>query len=91
MEALDYDFIKSCSPKVWADFTNFYTKEFSSISFLKNIPIENIPFEMQLGIFLKYFNNNGVDLDVCNTEYSMLPEHITEAFKNYENVISHYS
>jgi hypothetical protein len=88
---LNYATIQTQSPKAWEDFVKFYKTEFEIPAFLKNIEITQIPFEMQLGVFLKYFNENGVELDVCNTEYSLLPEHITEAFQTHEKVISHYS
>lgn len=91
MENLNINLISSESPKSWEDFLNFYKEEFNSVFFLKTIPFDQIPFEMQLGIFLKYFNKNGVELDVCNSEYEMLPSTITDAFRNFEKVISHFS
>jgi hypothetical protein len=88
---LNYSLILSDTPKAWQDFVNFYQEEFSNYEFMKGLEITKMPFEMQLGIFLKYFNENGVELDICNTEYSKLPESILEAFKIHEKVISHYS
>ena len=88
---LNYSFILSDTPKAWQDFVKFYQEEFKDYEFLKSLEVTQLPFEMQLGIFLKYFNENGVELDICNTEYSQLPENIMEAFKTHEKVISHYS
>lgn len=91
MDTLNYDFIQTCSPRAWDDFMNFYKKEFGTVNFISNIDFLRLPFEMQLGIYLKYFSNNGVELDVCNTKYDLLPQTITEAFKNFEYVLTHYS
>jgi hypothetical protein len=88
---LNYSLILSDTPKAWQDFVNFYQEEFKDYEFLKNLKVTQLPFEMQLGIFLKYFNENGVELDICNIEYLQLPESILEAFKTHEKVISHYS
>jgi hypothetical protein len=88
---INYSAIESNSPKAWKDFLSFYTSEFASYSFLNKVEFNQLPFEMQLGIFLKYFNENGIELDVCNTDYALLPDTITEAFSNHEKGISHYS
>ena len=91
MDSLNFELIKNNCPKAWDDFLNYYSKEFSALPSLNGISFTSMPFELQLGIYLKYFHANGVELDVCNTEYDLLPETITEAFNSYEKVISHYS
>ncbi|HEY8400976.1 MAG TPA: hypothetical protein VIK89_06925 [Cytophagaceae bacterium] len=88
---LNLDQIKTECPKAWADFNEYYQKGFSTKSSLTQVNFTEIPFEMQLGVFLRYFNENAVELDVCNSGYENWPSIITEAFKTYENVISHYS
>lgn len=88
---MDINKIKSEAPHAWNDFLTFYSREFKEIDFLINTEFTSLPFEMQLGIYLKYFRENGVELDVCNADYEMLPEVITEAFQVHEKVISHYS
>jgi hypothetical protein len=91
MNSIDFNLLKNNCPKAWGDFLNYYSKEFSSVALLKGIKFVDLPFEFQLGIYLKYFNANGVELDVCNTDFSLLPDNIIEAFHSYEKVISHYS
>lgn len=91
LQSLDYSTIEMIAPKAWGDFNKYYKNNFSVHPVLKSIDFKQLPFELQLGVFLKYFNENGVELDVCNTEYSLLPAMITETFQNYEKVISHYS
>ena len=83
--------IKSIAPKAWADFENFYQTNYSSYASDSKLKLEQLPFELLLGLLLRYFIENGVEWDVSNTEYTMLPETLLEVFDNYEKVISHYS
>ncbi|MFN3402510.1 MAG: hypothetical protein ACK40G_00355 [Cytophagaceae bacterium] len=88
---IDLNHIESCYPNAYKDFMNFYNNSFKPLNFLKDINFNSLPFEMQLGIFLRYFKDNAVELDVCNADYEMLPDVITEAFNTQEKVIKHYS
>ena len=88
---LNYSIILSNTPKAWQDFELFYLQEFKEFEFLIDLKITQLPFEMQLGILLRYFTDNGVEIDFCNTEYAQLPERIMEAFISHEKAISHYS
>jgi hypothetical protein len=83
--------IKNIAPKAWADFENFYQTNFPSYASDPKLHPEQLPFELLLGLLLRYFIENGVEWDVSNTEYAMLPETLLEVFENYEKVISHYS
>ena len=83
--------IKSIAPKAWADFEDFYSTNYPSYSSDIKLKADQLPFEMLLGLLLRYFIENGVEWDVSNTEFEMLPETLTEAFENYEKTISHYS
>ncbi len=83
--------IKKTAPKAWADFESFYQQNFPNYSSDQKLSLDKIPFEMLLGLLLRYFIENGVEWDVSNTEYNLLPETLLEVFENYEKVISHYS
>jgi hypothetical protein len=83
--------IKNIAPKAWADFEDFYQTNHPAYFSDPKLNPENIPFEMLLGLLLRYFIENGVEWDVSNTEYGMLPETLLEVFESYEKVISHYS
>ncbi len=83
--------IKELAPKAWADFENFYKTNFPDYSSDPKLSPDKIPFEMLLGILLHYFEENGVEWDVSNTDYKLLPETLYEVFESYEKVISHYS
>ncbi len=93
MEIIKADLIriKSVAPKAWADFENFYQSNFPSYASDSKLSTDQLPFELLLGLLLRYFIENGVEWDVSNTEYSMLPETLSEVFESYEKVISHYS
>jgi hypothetical protein len=88
---LDHLFLKNNCPKAWKDFEDFYASEYSSNEFLRNTEFINLPFEMQIGVFIKYFTDNGIEIDLSNSDLSILPDNVVEAFKIHENVISHYS
>ncbi len=83
--------IKSLAPKAWADFENFYQVNFPTYFSDAKLNPEQMPFEMLLGLLLRYFIENGIEWDVSNTDYTLLPETLTEVFESYEKVISHYS
>ncbi len=87
----DLSHIKAIAPKAWADFEAFYQTNFPDYFSDSKLQPENLPFELLLGLLLRYFIENGVEWDVSNTEYNMLPETLTEVFESYEKVISHYS
>lgn len=88
---LNHSYLQSQCPKAWGDFNKFYSSEFATNASIKNINFIELPFEMQLGVLLKYFNDNGIEVDLSNTDLTILPEHFVEAFQTHEKVISHYS
>ncbi|WP_299250912.1 hypothetical protein [uncultured Cytophaga sp.] len=77
-------------PKTWKDFTDFHHTIHNSTN-LSSIPFESLPFDWQLGVFIHYFLDSGIDLDILNAGYEFIPGLIQEAFKIQENNISHYS
>jgi hypothetical protein len=87
----DLEKIKAIAPKAWADFEDFYNSNYPSFASDAKLKADLLPFEMLLGLLLRYFTENGVEWDVSNTEYGMLPETLIEVFESYEKVISHYS
>ncbi|HVD98764.1 MAG TPA: hypothetical protein VNB90_11220 [Cytophagaceae bacterium] len=93
MEIVKPDLIKlkALAPKAWADFENFYQENFPSYAADQKMKTDQLPFELLLGLLLRYFIENGVEWDVSNTDYTMLPDTLLEVFENYEKVISHYS
>lgn len=83
--------IKTLAPKAWADFENFYQTNFPVYYSDPKMSTDQLPFEFLQGLLLRYFIENGVEWDVTNTDYPLLPETLLEVFESYEKVISHYS
>lgn len=77
-------------PKTWKDFNDFH-HAISKPTNLSSIPFESLPFDWQLGVYLHYFLDSGIDLDISNAGYEFIPGLIFEAFKIQENNISHFS
>ncbi|MBO9700549.1 MAG: hypothetical protein J7604_10100 [Sporocytophaga sp.] len=88
---INFDLIKTEAPTAWKDFEGFYSQNFNKLQFLNGISFEILPFEMQLGILLKYFTENAVEVDICNNDFDALPETFFDTFRTYEKVIAHYS
>jgi len=88
---LDIIKVKTISPKAWQDIQLFYTDNFLDFHNKTGFELENLPFEMLIGVLLRYFIENGVEWDVVNTDYSLLPDTLYEVLETYEKVISHYS
>jgi hypothetical protein len=76
------------APKAWNDFSHFAGK-FNSFTSANDF--SSLPFEMQLGIYLSYLQENNVEIDLINPDMSVLEQTIKEAFINFEKVIGHYS
>lgn len=77
-------------PKTWKDFNEFHLAIIKSTNLL-SIPFESLPFDWQLGAYLHYFLDSGIDLDISNAGYEFIPGLIVEAFRIQENNISHFS
>jgi hypothetical protein len=87
MNSLSHIFAES-APVAWKDF-KVYAEKFNSHCFLNDFT--NLPFEMQLGIYLSYLQENNVEIDLINQDMVTLEQSIKEAFIGFEKVIGHYS
>ncbi len=83
--------IKTDAPKAWADFSDFLEKHFGEFVKKHQLVFEDMPFEMQLGVYKMYFSENGVDFDTENLSLDELKQDLVVEFKNFENVVSHFS
>jgi len=77
-------------PKTWKDFNDFQL-EISKSKNLSAFTFDSLPFDWQLGVYLHYFLDSGIDLDISNAGYEFIPGLIIEAFRIQENNISHFS
>ena len=83
--------IKTIAPMAWKDFEDFYQTNYPLYASDNKSTPESLPFEMLLGLLLRYFIENGVEWDITNTDFNLLPETLYDVFENYEKIISHYS
>ncbi|HSZ26065.1 MAG TPA: hypothetical protein VK766_10115 [Cytophagaceae bacterium] len=91
LKKLNLEKIKEVAPKAWKDFECFYQTTYPSYFADEKLVPEKIPFEMLIGLLLRYFEENGIAWDVSNTDFNLLPDTLLEVFEDYEKVISHYS
>lgn len=87
---LNIEMLQKEFPKTWNDF-NAFQFEISEAKDLTALPFESLPFDWQLGVYLHYFMDSGIDLDISNAGYEFIPGLITEAFRIQEHNISHFS
>ncbi|MDB5272623.1 MAG: hypothetical protein JWO58_990 [Chitinophagaceae bacterium] len=88
---LDISSIKTQYPRAWKDFEDFYTELNEAYGFQATQSFEVYPFEYQLGVFFRFFMDNGIELDVCNIEFDLIPAAIEENFKGHNQAVAHYS
>jgi hypothetical protein len=84
--------IETHAPKAWEDFKKYYSVLISP--FPDSITLTDfnlLPFQMQFGVFLEYFIDNGLNLDLCNYDTDTIQEMIYETFVAYEKMMGHYS
>ena len=88
---LDIPLIKAQYPRAWKDFEDFYKELHEVYGFQADLAFESYPFEYQLGVFIRFFIDLGMELDVCNIEFDMIPAVIEENFKGHNQAVAHYS
>ncbi|MDB5258412.1 MAG: hypothetical protein JWM14_3107 [Chitinophagaceae bacterium] len=88
---LNIPFIKEQYPRAWKDFEDFNQELNEAYGFKPNAAFESYPFEYQLGVFIRFFIDLGMELDVCNIEFDMIPAVIEENFKGHNQAVAHYS
>lgn len=88
---LDISSIKSQYPRAWKDFEDFLEEVYKTYGFTIPQSFESYPFEFQLGLFIRFFIDLGIELDVCNIEFEMIPSVIEENFKGHNQAVAHYS
>ena len=88
---LDIPSIKEHYPRAWKDFEDFNQELNEIYGFKSETAFEAYPFEYQLGVFIRFFIDLGMELDVCNIEFEMIPAVIEENFKGHNQAVAHYS
>lgn len=84
---LDMKQITSQAPNAWKDFLDFYREHYDN-----SLPtVTSLPFSMQIGVLIEYFNDNGIEVELHHPELIAIKEALEEAFILQENNLSHYS
>jgi hypothetical protein len=85
--------IKTEAPNAWADFNRFCKEKYSSLfSNYPTLKIEDLPFDMLLGVFQSYLvDSASAELDLGNLSYDQLEIDVVEAFLVHEVIMRHYS
>ena len=71
------------TPKAYKYFLLFWEE-------MENTPdvvFEDLPFEMQLGLFMAFFNSNSIDFQMYTSEMEPLKESVKESFQLYEEYL----
>lgn len=56
-----------------------------------SLNLEELPFDLVFGLFLRFFKENELEFDYNNIERNQYEEEIKDIFTSFEGVISHYS
>ncbi len=73
------------TPKAFGYFMDFYENEYEGK--LENIKFEELAFELQLGVYIRFFDQINSDIQVYSTNMDVLRESVIEAFETYEEYL----
>ena len=75
--------ISTTYSKSYGYFTEYYETEFDN----RGLKLENLPFEMGLGVFLCFFNHINSGIELYSYEKDALIDAVKEAFSTYEEYL----
>ena len=84
------DEIKNVAPVFAQDFHKYITENYNGI-LAKLASFYDLPFEFQLGLFIKFFQENTIEIEPLTYTLDALEVSVTEGMKIYENIAGHYS
>jgi hypothetical protein len=80
------------TPRTWKDFQLFYERLLQSAGIkISEIDFLKLPFEMQFGVYVSFFRESGLDVDVPQWDMEVLKVTICETFRLHENMMGHFS
>ena len=83
--------IKQDYPKSWSEFETVADEVIKSSSATSHLRLDDLPFEMLFGIFLRFFKENDLEFDYNNLVQSEYFSEIRNLFAGFESIIGHYS
>ena len=87
---IDFAALESTACHAIDDFKEF-VKEYEKANRLADGLFFSLPFEMQIGVFLKYFRENAVEIDLHLLDDTTITATFEEAFLIQENNLNHFS
>lgn len=91
MSTLNLAYIQVEAPNALEQFTAFYQESLQPYPKMKGVSIQDVPMEMLVGLFVRFFRENGMELDVSNFEFEDLPSVIEDNFKILQQTMQHFS
>ncbi|MCS6824442.1 MAG: hypothetical protein NZ529_09110 [Cytophagaceae bacterium] len=88
---LDIEKISELFPKTWKDINQYFYQLHKTFADKYAISFADLPFQLQLGVFISYFEENGTSVEINNLDQPSLIESIEHAFARNEQSMSHYS
>ena len=83
--------IKEKFPLSWKEFNTYYTKKWSGNSLSLTGDFLQLPFAYAVGIWIDFFNDNGIDLDVQSLNLELIEESVYDSLQILEHSIGHFS
>ena len=88
------DFLKNIKqdyPKSWSEFQIVAEDVLKASSATSLLKLDDMPFDMIFGIFLRFFKENDLEFDFNNLAPSEYFSEMRNLFASFETVIGHYS
>jgi hypothetical protein len=74
--------IKEELPKAWKYFADFLTDNYPELT-----NFEELKFELQLGVYIQFFETNNSDIQLYSTNSEALQDAVKEAFETYNEYL----
>jgi hypothetical protein len=90
MEKIFFE-IKKNAPLGFNEFTIFIDQHYKQLFKTHNLELINLPFELVLGFFIIFFEENQIEFTIGSTQQGIILVDIVAAFDEFEKVIGHFS
>lgn len=77
--------IEKEASKTWKYFVEFLEANYTGSTDIE--VFVKLPFEMQLGVYIAFFNSVSTDVELYSTEMDALKDAVLESFKQYEEYL----
>ncbi|MCU0428571.1 MAG: hypothetical protein MUF42_01240 [Cytophagaceae bacterium] len=84
------DSIQKIAPRAWVEICDFYQQKILSNGNVST-PLDQLPFELAMGVYYRFFIENALEWDLGNIPYEHLQDTLVDVFDHYEKSLSHFS